>query len=252
MIEKLQNTKKDKFLNDFVVRVQGYLNKCPLNFKLESSDISLELLLNKAHLLPILLFDKQTFINEYLEKINAEHNSLLYAILVFEEDEDSCIGVTVRMEENISNNYDFRSVYSKLLLDLAEEVLKQSDFYIENNSILLDPIFNNFNKAIGSVFKIESKRISGTTDEDFIDNVILEIDNYDEDNDEDQVIYSQEDNSSLSAKVNKLKELVELKENLESVNKKCLSSNYSILIKPEIFDKIDLDILSLTEEINNI
>lgn len=252
MKEKLQNTQKDKFLDDFVVRVQGYLNKYPLNFKLENTDINLELLLHKEHLLSILLFNKQKFINNYLENINEEYNSLLYAILIFEEHDSSCIGVKVRMEENISSNPEFSSVYSKLLLDLAKEVLDQGDFYIENDAILLDTIFDNFNNGLGTIFKIEEKRSSKPEDTDFIQNITIEIADSDTiDNPETFVLVDLE-NQILSEKVNKLKELVDLKENLESVNQKYLSNSHSVLIKQEIFDKLDLDILSLSEEINNM
>lgn len=152
MREKINDITTNKFVADLVTILKGYLNKYNLPFYLQNEKISINELLDPKEFLPIFLFDKQRLLNNIVDNINEQHNTLFCAILTFKNNSKSqdTIDLSVNIEENISSNPKYQLIYRNLLITLAKSILTQKDIYVENNKIYIDKLYSKLVQAYHS------------------------------------------------------------------------------------------------------
>lgn len=127
----------------------SYLKKYKLNFYLNDKKIPSKQVFNEY--LPLFIYDKENLLKTFLQQINQLEKTCFHLSFIVNRDENSPLKVKYNLFHNFTNNtlsdYDDyiinndRFFYTKTLLHLSENILKDNRFIIEKNKIYLDNFF---------------------------------------------------------------------------------------------------------------
>lgn len=136
--------------NDLSNILISFIEPLNLKFLLSYEEITLKELFAKSGLMPLFLYDKQSFINTQLQnKTVNKSNTPAFAKLHFHLNSDSILTFKIDIVHNLLNTNDFinekpNDIYETLLYDLASQILNEKIFFILDNKIILDKKYDIF------------------------------------------------------------------------------------------------------------
>jgi hypothetical protein len=145
------------FVDDLKNILISYLKPLNLEFSLfeteESSSVrfSVDEAFMKIGAMPLFLYDKQSFIDEYLSEnseLFTEDCEPFASVNFFTNYDNSYFNTKIDIEHNLFvNNHCYEqenNLYDGLLFALAKTILTQKDLLIRNNSVSLTPLYEKF------------------------------------------------------------------------------------------------------------
>jgi hypothetical protein len=147
-------------VSDLKAILTGYLAPLNLKYGFSQEQIYIDDVFSHKGAMPLILYNKQAFINNYFTGINvafAERMEPFYAQIVIQRAEQSFFGTQVDIAHNmyltldnveIDNGDDNIKIYNDFVMALAYEILSDGSFSFnpDTKKVMLDDCWMNYDK----------------------------------------------------------------------------------------------------------
>lgn len=158
--------------NDLAIDISqylmGYLSQFNIQYYIETEKLNIYETFKLWGGLPLFLFDKQDFINDYINRLNKNNGTNFYVQLeMIQHEPDNYFGYIPNLKHNLIKEDYYKTnkqYYYDFIKALTYHILNKANFSIDKNSldnkIYLDSLFNNFHIAINNLNNDKKKKRS--------------------------------------------------------------------------------------------
>lgn len=147
----------NNIINDLKNILIGYLEPLSLKFMIGQDNLSLDQVFLENGGMPLFLYDKQPFINQYIHELNTQNNytsPLFFAQIVVERADPSYFGSKIEVEHNLTlhdNCIPEQKHYHQFVLALARNILSQESLIFNGEKVSLDKCWFGYDQFIKEI-----------------------------------------------------------------------------------------------------
>ncbi len=139
-------------VNDLSQVLISFIEPMNLKFHFGEMEVSVSEVFAKCGLMPLFLYDKQSFINYSLrhKKID-QSDTEAFAKIHIQEEKNSFCNIKIDIVHNLFNADLYipdNSIYESLLYSLAAKILGEKDFIVKGKHVYLDDKYDDYFKHI--------------------------------------------------------------------------------------------------------